>query len=143
MSERAALRIVVDTNVYISGVISPHGSPNRLLRALRERRLELLLSQYQYAELVDVLTRPKFAQNERITLQELTDLLARLDLATRVNPTPTVPVPLRDPKDEPILAAALGGAADYLVTGDNDLLIHQSDPRLGNLRIVTVLQFLA
>lgn len=50
---------------------------------------------------------------------------------------------LRDPKDVHILAAALNGGADYLVTGDDDLLEHQNDPRLGTLRIVTVARFLA
>ena len=50
---------------------------------------------------------------------------------------------MRDPKDEPILAAALGGGADYLVTGDADLLIYRGDSRLGSLQIVTVHQFLA
>ncbi len=42
-----------------------------------------------------------------------------------------------------ILAAALGGDADYLVTGDNDLLEHQDAAGLGKLRIVTVNKFLA
>lgn len=42
-----------------------------------------------------------------------------------------------------ILAAALGGGADYVVTGDADLLVLNGDPRLGNLRIVTAGDFLA
>ncbi|MGH2615596.1 MAG: PIN domain-containing protein [Thermomicrobiales bacterium] len=58
-------------------------------------------------------------------------------------PSTNIPVPLRDPNDEQILAAALGGDADYLVTGDNDLLDRQGDPRLSTLKIVTAAQFLA
>jgi predicted nucleic acid-binding protein len=66
-----------------------------------------------------------------------------LSLAIRVVASPSIPIPLRDPKDEHILAAALGGNADYLVTGDFDLLVHQGGPRLSTLRIVTAAQFLS
>lgn len=49
---------------------------------------------------------------------------------------------VRDPKDVPILAAAIGGGADVLITGDNDLLVLSGDTRLGELRIMTAGQFL-
>lgn len=143
MSERAAPRAVVATNVFISGVISPGGRPSRLLDLWLEGWFELLLSNEQHTELADVLSRPKVVQSFRLGPTLLTDLYAGLAAATRVMPSPSIPVSLRDPNDVPILAAALGGNADYLVTGDNDLLIHKDDPRLGNLQIVTVLQFLA
>jgi len=53
-----------------------------------------------------------------------------------------LPVEVRDPKDEMILASALGGKADYLVTGDDDILVLQDDARLGKLQIVTARAFL-
>lgn len=65
-----------------------------------------------------------------------------LDAAERVDLLPVLPVSVRDPKDEHILAAALGGEADYLVTGDQDLLVLAGDPRLGSLQIVTVAAFM-
>lgn len=57
---------------------------------------------------------------------------------------PSVPVPLqrnlpvkvRDPKDEQVLATALGGKAEYLLTGDDDLLVLNGDSKLGRLQIV-------
>jgi len=52
-------------------------------------------------------------------------------------------VAVRDVKDEKILASAIEGAADYLVTGDADLLILNGNPALGTLKIVTVRDFLA
>ena len=88
MSERAAPKAVVDTSVFISGVISPGGRPSRLLDLWHGHRFELLLSDQQYAELTDVLSRPRFVQHERITLQDLADLLTSLASATRVNPQP-------------------------------------------------------
>ena len=53
----------------------------------------------------------------------------------------TLPVQVRDPKDEHVLAAALSGKADYLVTGDEDLLHLDGDPKLGNLQIITAREF--
>lgn len=62
--------------------------------------------------------------------------------ATLVTPARRVPLNVRDPKDVQVLATAFGGGADYLVTGDNDLLSLAGDSRLGPLRIVTVVEFL-
>jgi predicted nucleic acid-binding protein len=56
----------------------------------------------------------------------------------RILPMEMVPVAVRDVKDIHLLVAALGGNTDYLVTGDDDLLILNGDPALGSLRIVTV-----
>lgn len=50
---------------------------------------------------------------------------------------------VRDPNDAHILAAAITGEADYLVTGDRDLLVLAGTPELGRLRIVTPAEFLA
>jgi predicted nucleic acid-binding protein len=70
-------------------------------------------------------------------------LLRRLAVqAILVLPNNELPLPVRDVKDEPILAAAFGGQADYIVTGDKDLLVLDGDPRLGKLRIVTARAFL-
>ena len=143
MNERSGPRATVDTNLFVSGVISPGGSPRRLLRAWYGGRFHLLLSDEQLAELTGVLGRPKIVAKYPVTPEELAELFAGLDSAERVARLPTLPVPLRDPKDVHILAAALGGAADYLVTGDEDLLTLAGDPRLGTLKIVTVAEFLA
>jgi putative PIN family toxin of toxin-antitoxin system len=143
MRERSAIRAVVDTNVFVSGTLSSRGRPGRLLDLWYEGRFELLLSGEQHAELTNVFSRPRIVRDERITRHVLARLLTALALATRVIPSPRVPLSVRDPKDEPILAAALGGNADYLVTGDGDLLALQGDPLLGSTEIVTVAQFFA
>jgi putative PIN family toxin of toxin-antitoxin system len=134
--------VVVDTNVFVSGVINANGPPGQRLDRWRTGRFELLLSDAQFRELSGVLDRPKIVRRARLSLSERIGFLERLGAATRVIPRSVIPVVVRDPKDVKILAAALGGDADYLVTGDNDLLEHQGDPRLGVLQIVTVVQFL-
>src|SRR5215207_6887260 len=143
MSESNAPSAVVDTNVFVSGTINPHGRPRQVLRAWHEGRFRLILSDRQHAELITVFGRPAIIRQFRITLIELTELIARIAAVTPIVPSSSIPVSLRDPKDEHILAAALVGKADYLVTGDDDLLVHQGDPRLGALQIVTASQFLA
>jgi len=60
-----------------------------------------------------------------------------------VIPVETVPVSVRDPKDDIVLATALTGEADFLVTGDVDLLVLNGHPAFGDLRIVVVREFLA
>jgi putative PIN family toxin of toxin-antitoxin system len=139
-------RVVVDTNLFISALISKRGAPYRLLLALRDGRFLLLLSDIQQRELTDVVSRPGLLPRYEVHQSEIDDLLAFI--AANSVPVPDVradllPVHVRDPKDEIILASALAGNADYLVTGDNDLLVLAGDPRLGGLRIVTASEFLA
>jgi predicted nucleic acid-binding protein len=74
---------------------------------------------------------------------EIVELGAQLSGAALIEADKTIPVSVRDPKDKRMLAAAIEGAADYLVTGDQDLLVLQGDPRLGDLRIVPAARFLA
>ena len=57
-------------------------------------------------------------------------------------PEKNLPIHSRDPKDDFLLSAALGGNADYLITGDEDLLILKDNPSLGKLRIITIKDFL-
>jgi predicted nucleic acid-binding protein len=60
----------------------------------------------------------------------------------RVTPLDSLPLHSRDPKDDKLLALALGGNADYLITGDQDLLVLNDNPGLENLRIITAAVFL-
>ncbi|MCL4459326.1 MAG: putative toxin-antitoxin system toxin component, PIN family [Chloroflexi bacterium] len=134
---------VVDTNLFVSGLIIELGTPYELVEASRRGAFTLVVSESLYMEYRRVLLRPKFAEKYGITLEEVTDFLFLIDTsARRVTPSRRLPITVRDKKDEGILAAALGGKADYLVTGDEDLLVLRDDPRLGRLKIVTARDFL-
>ena len=138
-SDTRLIRAVVDTNIFVSGLISANGTPALLIDALRQDRFLLLSSPPLTAEVDEVLARPSLAQYSFDPA--LTSFVrARVANAEQVVPLAPLPVTSRDPKDDKLLACALGGA-DYLVTGDEDLLVLADHPALGTLRIVTARAF--
>ncbi|SRR6266496_5957610 len=142
-SARPLKRAVVDLNLFISGLISKQGLPNRLVSQFRQGAFALVVTQQMRDELEEVLQREKFTIRYRISQEEREDILYLIDTKGIIaNPRRRLPVTIRDPKDEIVLATALGGRADLIVTGDADLLVLNGDPRLGNLQIITVRTFL-
>ncbi len=140
MSESSKKRTaVVDTNLFVRGLVFKRGAPFNLLEALRHRRFTLLVSEDLTEEYRTVLSRPRFSEKYGLTAEERADFFFLIERrGQRIAPADSLPVHVRDVKDEKVLAAALGGGADYLVTGDEDLLELRGDPQLGNVHIVTV-----
>ena len=128
-------------NLFVSATLFRRGNPSALRHAWHAGAFELLLSDEHNPELTEVLSRPRLILRYNVAPENLAEIFTGLDAATRVEPSPTLPLPVRDPKVEKILAAALGGEADYLVSGDQDLLELAGDPRLGGIKIVTVGEF--
>ena len=113
-----ALRVVVDTNVWISGLIDPDGVPGQVLQAVSDRRVEPIVTWELADELSRVLRRPKL---ERYRISQA-NIAAVLALVAPLLPTVELDVAPRDPDDAPVVAAAIDGGADAIVTGDADLL---------------------
>lgn len=117
------MRFVLDTNLLVSAIIS-NGLPRQLLGAARAGAFELCTSEVLLAELQDVLGRGKFAHTlaqAGQTPQGLVDALR--GLAVVVTPAHVLRVVPTDPDDDHVLAAALYGSADLIVSGDRrDLL---------------------
>lgn len=117
------MRVVLDTNTLVSGVISPGGPPRRLIDGARTQAFELCSSATLLAELLDVLSREKFAA--RLTCAGLTpqsivgDLRRLVYLAT---PQEVRRVVENDADDDHVLACAVAGRADLIVSGDKHLL---------------------
>jgi len=113
------------------------------MEAWYAEQFTLLMSAEQRAELQDVVSRPRFIKRYPLSPFEADTLLTHIDRwSQQVASAIALPVAVRDAKDEKILASAIQGAADYLITGDNDLLVLNGDPALGMLKIVTVRDFL-
>ncbi len=136
-------RVVVDTNIFVSGTIIKRGNPFELLEAWRKGLFTLVLSEEQRAEVEEVLVRLEIQKRYALSPNEVAGLLELLDtIALKVQPRRRLPVKVRDKKDEIVLATALGGNADFLVSGDNDLLVLRNEPRLASPSIVTAREFL-
>lgn len=113
-------RVVLDTNVVLSALVFGGGRTARLRYAWQSRRFAPLASKETVQELTRVLAYPKFGLKAREQEDLLSDYLPFCVTVVVVDPPPT---PLcRDPFDRPFLELALAGAADFLVTGDEDLL---------------------
>jgi putative PIN family toxin of toxin-antitoxin system len=136
-------RVVLDTNLFVSGIISPAGTPNKLLQLWEQDRITLLTSPELLAEVENVLQRDSIKQKYQLTEERISELLTSLHQITeQVIPLTPLPLHSRDPKDDKLLALALGGTADFLITGDNDLLVLDGNTALENLRIITAAAFL-
>ena len=119
------LRVVLDTNVLLSGIAYPAGVPGKILAAWRHGSVELVLSDYILEELRRVL--PRLGNRHGLSQVEIDDLVDIMAIqAERVEPLLADDPDLRDAHDQPVLGSFLAAqkvmAADYLITGDKDLL---------------------
>jgi putative PIN family toxin of toxin-antitoxin system len=118
-----AVRAVIDTNVLVSGLLVAQGPPHQVLDAWLDGRFTLVTSPYQLEEVTRVLAYPRVAERIRLEPAELAGILAGLMTLAVVTPGHLrLPGVTRDPKDNAIVACAEEGDADYIVSGDHDLL---------------------
>ncbi len=118
MSNKA--RFVFDTNVLISALLFKNSKPRQALR-LAVKIGDILLSKQTLEELKEVLSRPKF--DRYVTSEEKEEFLeALVERAILVEPTEEVRV-CRDGKDDKFIEVALSGTANFIISGDEDLLV--------------------
>jgi len=116
-------RLVIDTNVFVSGLISGSASPAQILRAIHHRKLVHLVSDPIVEEYLRVLSYPQIRRFKKITDEFVADIAAylvyqteRVELVSSIRLSP-------DPDDDVFLETAVDGRADWLVTNDKaDLL---------------------
>ncbi|MFZ4535448.1 putative toxin-antitoxin system toxin component, PIN family [Propionivibrio sp.] len=115
--------VVIDTNVWVSGLLTKSGHPARLTRQV-VRNGQPIFSDDTFAELRERLWRPKF--DRYVTLEQRNDFLRDLaSVAIWVDVPPSVAEKTfcRDATDDKFIHAALVAGAAWLVTGDQDLLV--------------------
>jgi len=130
----ARLRVVLDTNVLVSGLAYPESVPGRILSAWQQGALGVVLSRYILDEMVRVLPRLKRIKLGPSEIRDLADSF--MFMAEIVEPSGKVEKALRDKADLPVLQTLQAAKADYLITGDKDLLA-----LAGKYSIVTPAQF--
>jgi putative PIN family toxin of toxin-antitoxin system len=117
------VRIVLDTNVVLSALLW-RGTPHRLLDAIRQRgEARLFTSPALLDELADVLTRPSATKRLAVIGKTAREVLADYVEAVEVVEPEHVPrVVPDDADDDQVIAAAIAAGADWIVSGDADLL---------------------
>lgn len=108
------MRLVIDTNVLVSGLLSPFQPPGIIVARISAGALRLCYDARMWAEYEEVLKRPSFPFTE----DEISALLTQVQaLGELIVPAP-LPVQLDDRDDEPFLEVAHAAVAPYLVTGN-------------------------
>jgi uncharacterized protein len=118
MTERP--RVVIDTNLLVSALVFG-GNISKLRLAWQGDRVIPLVSKATITELIRVLAYPKFKLTRSEQEDLLSDYLPFCDTVLMPSQLPIIPQ-CRDRDDEPFLSLAIVGQADYLLTGDRDLL---------------------
>ena len=123
------MRVILDTNVLLGALISPHGPPDVIYRAWRVAKFELVTSEAQLDELRRVSRYPKL--KTILPAHRVGTMVNNMQRATVLTVLPNTPdgPQLNDPNDAFLVAMALSSEAEYLVTGDR---------RAGLLQLVTV-----
>ena len=123
------MKIVLDTNVLVSGLLSPHGAPATVLRSVVAGSASICFDERILAEYRSVLARSKFG----FDADQVAVLLEFLEATGQPVVAPPLALSLPDPSDEAFVEVAIASAADFLVTGN---LKHFPAPNLRGVRAI-------
>lgn len=133
------MRVVLDTNILFSALISPYGAPDAIYRAWRSARFEVVTSRAQLDEIRRARHYPKLqAILQSAKVGAMINNLQRAMVLERL----TIEIEADDPDNNFLLAMALAGNADYLVTGDRRAVLLRRG-HIERTRIVTPAVFCA
>jgi putative PIN family toxin of toxin-antitoxin system len=110
--------VVLDSNIYISGIIFS-GNPRKIIDLVIEGKIKLCISSDILIEIKEVLERDKFGFSSDITQQIILEIES---LSEFITPTKKHSAVKRDAGDNIIIDCAVEADADYIITGDDDLL---------------------
>lgn len=130
------MKIIIDTNLWVSFLLKGHVYTN-LLSILSKEGNDIVICQQSIDELLAVASRAKF--RKYISEKQLTALISFLLQKAQIYYVDNIPARCRDPKDDYLLELAVASEADFLLTGDSDLL---SMGMIGKCKITTVAQCL-
>ncbi len=128
------VRVVIDTNIWVSYLIGK--CLGDLTSPLEKDQIRLLHSEESFYELIQVVQRPKLRQY--FVEQDIRELIELVNFRTHWIDVAEEANACRDPKDNFLLDLSWFGKADYLVTGDHDLLVLE---QWGHTRIVDYREF--
>ena len=131
------MRVVLDTNIFLSALISPHETANAIYRTWRAGKFDVVTSRIQLDELRRASRYPKFKSilqpmkvGAMINNLQHAIILERLDLKAEA----------ADPNDSFLISMCVEGSADYLVTGDHRAGLLKTK-KIENTRVLTPADF--
>ena len=133
------MRVILDTNILIGALITKGTPPDRLYRAWLRGELELVTSAAQLAELANVLARPRL--QKFLDADEASAIVENVGIRAVILEDPPGVELSPDPKDNPILAAAIAGRVDLIVSGDKKHMLALGD--VEGIPVVTAREALA
>lgn len=138
---KSNLRVVVDTNVFISGLFgNKNAPPFQILSLIRIQKIALVTSRSILEEVKKVLNRPRIIKLTKMNLEDQENFISNLIEKSSISKEEQLSSFVsRDVKDDKFLACATEGKADYIVTGDKDLLVLKE---YEGIKIVTPREFL-
>jgi putative PIN family toxin of toxin-antitoxin system len=118
-------RIVIDTNILVSAILTPEGNPAKILKLVLEGKLNLIISPDILKETRQVFNYPKIVkllEKNKITPAEVCGFLDKMSKIAVITPgqldVDAIP---EDPADNKVIACALEGDADFIISGDHHL----------------------
>lgn len=138
-------RVVIDSNILISAIITRDGSPSKLLDLWFQDLFILFISENILQEIKEAFESKKISSRYFITIDKLHSWLFAFRSGAEISfpiSDKKLEIHCRDKKDDHVLGLALAADSDYLITGDKDLLILNGNKGLNKLQIVTVNHFL-
>ncbi|MCL5987124.1 MAG: putative toxin-antitoxin system toxin component, PIN family [Actinobacteria bacterium] len=135
------IRAVLDSNTHVSAAIIPYGPSAKLIVAWHENKFTLITCQTILREVEEVMRRPHIIKKYKgITEENIETLVKHIEEFAIVTPGKlNVEVISADHKDDHVLACAIEGEADYIVTGDSHL---QNLKVYNGIKIVRPVEFL-
>ncbi len=129
------MKIVLDTNVIVSGLLSPYNAPGEIIRMVSSGILKLCYDARILFEYQSVLLRPKF----KFDSEHIDALIDQIKSCGCIAASKPLPKKLPDIDDEPFLEVALGAEVSYLITGN---LIHYPVKLRQGIKVISPAEFI-
>jgi len=115
------LKVVVDSNIWISALLVAGGKSRELVARFALGEFTVIYPNWLLDEIRNTLSKPRLAK--RITADDISNIISLIEEQGILVEPSSLPTVSRDPNDDAFLACALQSQADYIVTGDGDLLV--------------------
>jgi len=113
------VRVVIDTNVFVSGLMKSDTPPSNVVDLFIEDKINLIISEEVFSEYIEVLLRPELKVKKDNIIRLISILILKAEI---IKVKTKLDIIERDPSDNKFLECALDGKVNYIIIGDKHLL---------------------